>query len=440
MKKNQLQYFCLLLSIGSMAYLSFGVPRTEIYLFWLVTGGMFFLYFGQLWLDRSLERNSRFYIISGGLLRAATLFSLPLLSDDYFRFIWDGRLLAGGINPFLQTPREAMDFPKQAGEMGLTPELFEGMNSPDFFTIYPPVLQGIFFLASKSSPDSIWGAIMVMKSFLFLGEMGSLFLLSYLLNAWKLPSKYLAFYAWNPLVVIELVGNIHFEGLMIFFLLAMIYLLERGKAGWSIIPFVLGICTKLLPLMLGPLLIRRLGWGKTILYGLATAALTFLAFLTIFDLETFQHMMTSVELYFANFEFNASVWYIIRESFGHLTKDNLLETAGRYLGLATVIGIFALTFLEKNPDIKNLPKAMLWAFGIYLLFSPIVHPWYVCTLVALASLGKLRFPILWTLLLPLTYFTYRALPYQENLWFVALEYLCVAGFLIYELLLGRKRD
>lgn len=433
MKWNRLQIALLGLSLGLMACLSFFVPREDIYLLWFLMGGLFFLYGIQLWMDKNWENGPNFYLLSGGLLRLAPLFSMPLLSDDYFRFVWDGRLLAAGVNPFLKTPREFLADPERMQELGLGQELLEGMNSPDFFTIYPPVLQGIFVFASYLSPGSTYGAVVIMKLFIFAGEMGSILLIGKLLRAWKLPLYWLGFYTWNPLVIIELVGNVHFEGLMIFFLLLMIYLIQRKKTWLSIIPFGLAICTKLLPLMLAPLLIRRLGWGRAIVYGMGTGLFSLLLFLTIFDQETFAHMLESVELYFANFEFNASIWYLIREGFGHLTKENLLEMVGRYLGLATFIGIMLLASLEKRPNDSKLPTSMLWAFAIYFLFSPVVHPWYICTLVALAGLGRFRFPILWSALLPLTYMTYNRQPYEENLWLVLLEYLLVFGFVLYEI-------
>ena len=69
----------------------------------------------------------------------------------------------------------------------------------------------------------------------------------------------------------------------------------------------------------------------------------------------------------------------------------------------------------------------------YLLCSAVVHPWYLAILIALSPFVPYRFPLAWTALVPLTYSTYSVLPYQQNYWFVAIEYLFVAAILLYEM-------
>ncbi len=432
-RQQYLLFIGLGISLLGLAYLSFEVPRKNIFQYWLLIYGLFGLYALQLRWNSRIEGLPQYvYLWTGILLRLLPCLAFPLLSDDFFRYIWDGRLMVHGVNPFLATPRTLVEDPGRMAGLGLSEELFKGMNSPDFFTIYPPVLQGIFALAAGLFPSNVWASVLVMKGFILLAEIGSLFLLRRLLDAFNLPQKWLAWYAWNPLVISELLGNLHFEGLMIFFLLAMVWLLYKGKIWWSTLPFVLAICTKLLPLMFAPLLIRRLGWKKAFIYGLISGGGCLLLFLLILDEKTFSHIMDSVDLYFANFEFNASLWYLIREGFGHLSEGNLLEFIGKYLALASFVSIMIFAFLEKDPDFLSLPQSMMWVLAIYFLFASIVHPWYICTLAALASLSPWRFPFAWTFFLPLTYFTYRDFPYDENLMLVLFEYLGVFGILLWE--------
>ncbi len=364
--------------------------------------------------------------------RLLALFSIPNLSDDYFRFIWDGRLLAHDTNPFMQLPADYMEAPEEASRLGLSQELYEGLNSPNYFTIYPPVNQAVFWLAASIAPNSINGSILLMKLMLFLAELGTIYLLIQLLNHWKLPRETLVFYALNPLVIVELVGNLHFEALMIFFLLLSIWLLTKGKWKISTIPYALAICSKLLPIMLLPFMLRRLGFKQTIIYGLLVAVVCMLCFLPIFKWETFTHLFDSVSLYFQKFEFNASIYYIVRWLGFQIKGYNIIQTAGKYLALTTVLGILLLVFFEYQPKWKTLPAAMLWAFMLYFSMASIVHPWYATTLVALATLSNWRFPLIWTFLLPITYFTYRSTAYEENLWLVAIEYIILAAWMLWE--------
>jgi hypothetical protein len=65
---------------------------------------------------------------------------------------------------------------------------------------------------------------------------------------------------------------------------------------------------------------------------------------------------------------------------------------------------------------------MLAVLLLYLLLATTVHPWYIATLVALATFTTFTFPYIWSALLIVTYATYLTSTYTENLWFVAMEY------------------
>lgn len=374
-------------------------------------------------------------IIIGLGFRLIALFALPQLSDDYFRFVWDGRLLAQGINPFLQLPSTYMENPTEALALGLTEELYQGLNSKDYFTIYPPILQGIFSLGATLFPDNLQAHLWLMKGCVFLAEAGSLWLIFRLLQKMKLPPAWLAIYALNPLAIVELTGNLHFEALMIMGLLWCIWELKQKRWKLATIPFAIAVGSKLLPLMLLPLLIRRLGWLRAIGFGALVLFWTGLMFLPILDVETFLHLQESVGLYFQSFEFNASIYYLVRWLGYQVTGYNIIQTAGPLLAGVTVLGIFVLTFLEKP---VNLSRSMMWVFLFYLSLSSIVHPWYSITLIALCSLTRYRFPLIWSLLIPLSYATYRTSAYEESMWLVAVEYVLLLLAVIYELRMKEK--
>ena len=121
------------------------------------------------------ENDLDFFLKIAIILRGGILFAFPNLSDDIYRFIWDGHLVALGENPFSHLPRYYFD--NQLFKDVLTPELFSKLNSPNYFSVYPSVCQGVFFMAVSIFPKSIFGATIVIKSFLFLCEIGTLFLL-----------------------------------------------------------------------------------------------------------------------------------------------------------------------------------------------------------------------------------------------------------------------
>lgn len=372
------------------------------------------------------------YMAMGVAFRLIAFGAIPTLSDDYFRFIWDGQLIVHGVNPFLHLPSELMADPQRATDWGLSQELYQGLNSPDYFTIYPPFNQGIFALAAWLSPTHLHGAVLIMKGFILAAEVGTLGLLRRLLPRLGLTPSAIGIYALNPLVIIELTGNLHFEGLMIFFILLSVHLWLNRKEGLSSLALAGAIVSKLLPLMFLPLYIRRMGWWRALAMGFFTAVLTILLFLPVMDLDTLTHFENSLGLYFQKFEFNASLYYLTRWWGYQLVDYNIIETAGSSMAMLTIWSIGLYTLWEPLPARENLPRAMMWTLMIYLAFAAIVHPWYISTLVALCGLTPYRFPVGWTLLIPLTYLTYQDSSYTEFLPGVALEYILLGLFMVGE--------
>ncbi|TAE56325.1 MAG: hypothetical protein EAZ89_04800, partial [Bacteroidetes bacterium] len=213
----------------------------------------------------------------------------------------------------------------------------------------------------------------------------------------------------------------------------------RFYEGASALAFALAICSKLLPLMALPMLIRRIGLWPAVRYGLIAGLATLLMFLPLFDRETFLHLFSSVQLYFQKFEFNGSLYAIVRW-FGYQERGyNIIEKAGKYLAAITAGGILLLALAERRPTVTNWLPRILWVWMVYLAMASIVHPWYVVPLVAFSLFSRWRFPMAWTALIFLTYITYRSQPYQEDLRIVAAEYLMLVGWLLWEMYRSLRR-
>jgi hypothetical protein len=359
------------------------------------------------------------------------IFFIPQLSDDFYRFVWDGKIAANGANPFLFKPAELMQMP-QAQLYDLSPTLFSQLNSPNYYTIYPPVCQAIMGIACFLFPKNLWAAVVCMKFFIWVAEVGSIILLYRLLAKWQFPIKNLFWYAWNPLVIVEFCGNLHFEAFMVFFLLLMVYFLSQTQIYKAAIFMALAICSKLLPLMLFPFFISTLGLKKAFQFGLSSILISFLLFFPFLNVEMFAHFLESSKLYFQTFEFNASIYYLIRWLGFQIVGYNILFIVGKFIPFLIIAGILWKSdilkwFSEKkeNQDFNALFSEFLFAFTLYFAFATTVNPWYIAPLVVFSVFTGKQFPIIWTFLLPLTYFTYHTQPYQENLWLTFLEYLGV---------------
>lgn len=428
-------YVLILVCVIGYGLLAYSIQRFETQYLLLVYATLFFA-FGWV-IKQAQEEQVYFWLTSAFIFRFIFLFSWPSLSDDFYRFIWDGRLLSAGYHPFSEIPSIYV----HQGISGVDRELFSKLNSPEYFTIYPPVSQFVFWLSVKISPQSILGSVIVMRIILFLAEAGTVLIMYKLLKRLSLSSVNTLLYALNPLVIIELTGNLHFEGLVIFFVLLSVYLLLNNRWMTSSLSIALAIGSKLVPLIFIPALFSRLGIKRSLTYGLVAILTLSICFLPLFNLEVIRSMSESLGLYFNKFEFNASIYYLVREYGFWKYGYNIIQTVGWKLGLTSAILILLLSFrsgFKWVPDTQQMSFSALltdwmWVLCVYFLFTTILHPWYITTVVAISVFTTFRFPVIWSGLIFLTYVGYTANSFQENLWLTAFEYVVVIGYLVFEL-------
>jgi hypothetical protein len=420
---NTKQSFAYILMAILVLVMGYYIEREQtialLSIFFVLVGAMIYI------LKTTEEKEADLPYYWSMLLRLLLVFSLPALSDDVYRFIWDGRLITQFIDPYKQLPTEYLG----QGIEGITTELFLKLNSPEYFSIYPPLNQVFFFLSALFSPNSEFWSIVILRLLIFAFEIGNIRMIRKLLRHYKLPERYGLFYALNPIVILELTGNLHFEGIMIYFLLLAIWYYEQNKLHWSAVFLGLSVATKFLPLIFLPLLIRKIGFKKTMIYGTIVAGVLAISFLPLINTAHLWAIKDSIALYFQKFEFNGSIYYLARwygfETEGH----NIIAKSGRWMMLATLISITLYSLL---PSKKSLPTKMVWVWAIYLLFATTVHPWYAIPLLALSVFTEKRFAFIWSVLIFLTYANYMAGTYFEWIEIVIFEYAIVAICAIYE--------
>jgi len=425
------------LSIVGYLYFAFFLDRTQPVPLMSVYFGLFLVFILQLSLSRQ-NHWFTFLFYSAIIFRAIFLFSEPLLSDDVYRFLWDGRLSAHGINPFAYTPAELM-YDIQPFTVPVSNELFQLVNSPDYHTIYPPICQAIFLLAGIVFPKSIFSGIVLIRLFIFAAEIRSLVLIKRLLKLENKPSNLLFLYALNPLIIIELTGNLHFEALMLMFILEAVWRFKNESYHKSAIFFGLSVSTKLLPLIFMPLFLRRLKIKPLTLFYAIVGAVTVIFLIPLLSTAFVDGFSESFSLYFQKFEFNASVYYIARFIGFQIKGWNTIAFNGKLMAVLTFISIFAYSLLRGRKD-SDLFINLLWVWFLYLVFALTVHPWYVTPLILFCLFTPYRFPILWSFLAFVTYTGYTADGYEEPLGLIAIEYLAVYAMALFEVIYYWKKS
>lgn len=446
LKYRNTPLICVLLSLILYASFAYNLVRTEAVKLLLLYTLLFIIAYI---LKKSAGFNFAFLVLASILVRLIFLPAIPNLSQDFYRFIWDGRMLFEGFNPYLYTPDSLMQngkFPVAQAQ-----ELYDGMGalSASHFTNYPPINQLCFYLAALFSGKSITGAVITMRILIIAADIGTLYFGKKLLERLRLPSSRIWFYILNPFIIIELTGNLHFEGVMIFFLVWSLYLLHSGKWKWAAIILACSISVKLIPLMFLPIFFwwfKRSEASKLLdfetlisFYSLVIISIVVL-FLPFFSMEFVNNYSKTVGLWFNNFEFNGSLYYIAREVGYTITGYNEIKIIGKVFPVIAILIILWYSFFKKNTNIPKLTSAILIAFTCYLFLSTTVHPWYIATLVALCVFTRYRFPLVWSFAIILSYLSYLAIgtaDKSENLWVIALEYLIVFSAFIWEVLLKR---
>ncbi|RLJ61543.1 hypothetical protein CLV86_2564 [Lacinutrix venerupis] len=435
----------LLTIISAVLYFTFAYNLERTAHFKLVS--IYVLLFTSFYfLIKNNKENTNFLTAIAFLFRAIFILSIPNLSQDFYRFIWDGRLILQGINPYLHTPESYIS--QAQYPVAQAQELYNGMRqlNASHFTNYPPINQLCFIIAGIFAGKSIVGSAMVLRLLIIAADFGILYYGKKLLKQLKLPTHNIFWYILNPFIIIELTGNLHFEGVMIFFLIWSLYLLHVGKWKWAAVVFALSIATKLVPLMFLPLFFwwflkeqTTKNFIKLITFYTIVLVTILLLFAPFFSSQFIDNYAKTVGLWFSNFEFNASIYYIARAIGYWFRGYNEIAVIGKILPVITILFILYLSFLKKNTSLQKLITAMLFSFTIYLFLSTTVHPWYIVTILMLSIFTNYKFPLVWSFIVIISYLAYANADNTENLWVIALEYLVVFGVFIWETILQKTK-
>ncbi|MEM9685867.1 MAG: glycosyltransferase 87 family protein [Bacteroidota bacterium] len=408
---------------------AYRLARTDFTMLITLYGVLFFL---CCLLIQFSGRNTTFLVGIGLVFRILFLFAIPNLSQDFYRFIWDGELLLKGMSPYLYKPDDLV----QNSEFSIPnmQELYNGMGtlSASHYSNYPPLNQVIFAMASIFS-NKITGMVIAMRILLITADMGVLYFGKKLLRYLKLPQHHIFWYFLNPFILIELTGNLHFEGVMLCFLLWSLYVLFRHKTVLAAVLFACAVSIKLIPLLFLPLFLQRLGWKKMMIHTCIVLLTTCILFLPFISGVFLTHYSETIGLWFVNFEFNASWYYVVRSIGFEVKGYNIIHSYAKVMPWIVLSVVLYLAFFRKNKTPVQLLTAMLLALSFYYFTATTVHPWYITLLIGLSVFTTYNFPLVWSGLIMLSYYAYAHIPFHENMWLIGLEYLPVYGMMLWEI-------
>ena len=185
------------------------------------------------------------------LFRVAPLTTDTYLSTDLYRYVWDGRVQAHGINPYRFVPGDIRLVPLRDGA------IYGNINRRNYAkTVYPPGAQFVFLLVTRLSET-----VTAIRVAMVVCEALAVWCIILLLRSMNLPASRVILYAWHPLVIWEFAGGGHCDAIMVACVALAFLLQRRGREMATGAALGLAVLAKLFPLVLLPALYRRFRYG-----------------------------------------------------------------------------------------------------------------------------------------------------------------------------------
>ena len=324
--------------------------------------------------ERAPTRRALWLIIAVAIgLRFVALSWEPLLSSDIYRYIWDGKVQAAGINPYRYVPADAA----LAGLRDAA--IFPNINRADYaVTIYPPVAQAFFLMVTRLGANTL-----VMRIALLACEAVSAGVILLLLKRLQWPSTRIVAYLWHPLPIWEIANSGHVDALMVCLMLLGIWVAVGGRSIRGAVLIALAALVKLFAAPALAVLWRPWNW-KMPLAVIATIVVCYIPYLSVgwnvFGFLT-QGYLSEEGVSSGSGLWLLSVW---RMAFGEHRGDVIV-----YMAAASLLMLFLAHRIWRRPertpasDLADINTLLL--VGL-LLLSP-SYPWYFIIITPFVALS-----------------------------------------------------
>ena len=343
--------------------------------------------------ERAGPETLRLVVAASIVFRLVGVAAPPSLSDDVYRYVWDGRVQAAGHHPY----RVAPDDPLRADLRDA--EVYPRINHPEIATIYPPLAELVFAALA-------WGRLgpIGFKLAFALIDVAVVFALLRLLRLLRAPPSRVVLYAWNPLAIVETAFSGHIEPLGVLFVVLALSAIVAERPVRGAAALAAAIQAKLLPLVLIPGFVRRLP-SRALLAGAAVIAATVLPYALrgpAFGAGTYAYagrwehgavLFAGLRALYARLDLAAPLTATIASAqarFGATgggAWDLLYHSVwpGALARITAAAAVFVWSIVQSfRRGLDAVTEARL-VLGAALLLSPTLHPWYVLWVLPLAA-------------------------------------------------------
>ncbi len=382
--------------------------REEIGLFLALMATASVAYLFVIWLVHSRRPGPTTALVGclllGLIWRVGLVGAVPLVSDDVYRYVWDGRVQQEGLNPYESVP----DDPRlESLHTDLTRQIHP--TNAALPAIYPPLAQRLFY-GVTSVHESVKALALVMV----VADVLIVVLLWRWLAAAGRNRWWVLAYAWHPLVVLEGAGGAHIDTFGALLLAASWVALSRRRSLLASVTFAGAIAVKFVPIVLVPLLWRRIRALDAVAGGIVLILL-YLPFI-----HDGKMPIGSLGTYLSQWRFNAPFFRWLEPLFG----IPVIVVASLCVGL--VVAEFSRRTMRRDD-----PCAWAWPIAVTIFLMPAIYPWYLVWLTPFLTVAA-TFPLtIWTVTSISTYAVWASesagTGWNLPMWVEVFEYSCVAA-------------
>jgi len=401
----------------------------EVILYIFVFGVSFLMYMILYFRNRRREFGKgdlKWVLFAAVVLRLVLIMQTPVASDDYYRYLWDGKVQSEGEDPFLYTPLELTELHDEI--------IYPNVSFPEIKTIYPPVSQIIFYLGYLISPHSAAG----LKILYLIFDIGIMLFILGCLKKLKLSSSFIILYTFSPLIVLEIFLNAHVDIVMIFFLSGCIYFTINKTLPLSLLFLALSVLSKTYSVMILPVMLLFFYKQEISLIRIIKNFVFFLLPFSIVYIyrEGILNLFQVMENYMKHWYSNNLIFKIIIFLSSLLSINDHIVTR-KILLLLFTISYFIILF-SKIDFIKKITFILIF----YFLFSHTVHPWYLCVLTMLLPLYFSYSSLYWTGIIALTnltvFYYLKSGEWEDVFPVLMIEYIGILIFIIIDIINLKK--
>src|SRR5215472_12272291 len=343
--------------------------------------------------------------------RVPMLLAPPEPNADVRRYVWDAHLIRAGLSPYAVVPADPAFAHLRTGESW-------PLNNPDVPSPYPPGAQ-LFFLAATTLGES---ARAIKVAALVCDALLALVVWRSLVAAGANPGWVLG-YLWSPLVTLEVARHGHLDVAGALLVAFAAFVLARGRALVGSIAFALAVAVKPLPIVLVPILWRRVSPRHVV----AAFAVLLTLYLPFWDRRRLP--IGSVPEVIDRFRFNGPIFSEVASLAGPAAAT----------GFAVAIGLAVAAWARRRLSPAS-PQAWAWPMAAALLCAPLVYPWYLVWL-APFLVGPETMPLrIWTVSILSTYVVWQlvGVPWAMPVWALLVEYGALLGAALWWLRRGKR--